>query len=88
VVRLPETDNPDDAWREAQRHATVEDVQALTPFVHVFSHYKLKIEPLLFDASTQRAQIADNPSSRWCTIDELAKVGLPAPVRSLLLTLP
>ncbi len=29
-------------------------------------------------------RIADNPQSRWCSADELAALGLPAPVRTLL----
>jgi A/G-specific adenine glycosylase len=85
---LPEADGTDDAWREAQRHARIDDAQALTPFVHVFSHYRLQIQPLLFDGATAAHAIADNADLRWCTISELSALGLPAPVRSLLTALP
>ena len=85
---LPEADDTDDAWREAQRHARIEDAQALTPFVHVFSHYRLQIQPLLFDGATAARAIADNADLRWCATAELPTLGLPAPVRSLLLALP
>ncbi|WP_333680431.1 A/G-specific adenine glycosylase [Dyella sp.] len=85
---LPEADGTDDAWREAQRHARIDDAQPLMPFVHVFSHYRLRIQPLLFDGATAAHAIADNADLRWCTVSELSALGLPAPVRSLLMALP
>jgi A/G-specific adenine glycosylase len=82
---LPEASDPDGAWRLAQQHARIDDAQPLTPFTHVFSHYRLNIEPLLFDRATAQRGIADNPQLRWCRADELGSLGLPAPVRTLLL---
>jgi A/G-specific adenine glycosylase len=84
---LPEAGDHDAAWRAAQQYARIDDAQALTPFVHVFSHYRLQVEPLLFDGATARHAIADNPSLRWCDAGEIAALGLPAPVRSLLQSL-
>jgi A/G-specific adenine glycosylase len=84
---LPEAAAPDAAWLAAQKRAAVEDAQALAPFVHVFSHYRLTIEPLLFDGAAAHKGIADNPEQRWCNGDELASLGLPAPVRQLLLNI-
>ena len=49
---LPEATDPDDAWRIAQQHAQIDDAQALAPFTRVFIHYRLDIEPLLFDRAT------------------------------------
>ena len=84
---LPEAVAPDAAWQAAQKRASVDDAQPLTPFTHVFSHYRLAIEPLLFDGVTAHRGIADDPQQRWCTVDELASLGLPAPVRQLLLNI-
>ncbi len=84
---LPEAADPDGAWRTAQQHAHIDDAQTLTPFTHVFSHYRLNIEPLLFDRTTAQHGIADNPQLRWCSADELNALGLPAPVRTLLLNI-
>ena len=81
---LPEAADIDSGWRDANRHAHIDDAQALAPFVHVFSHYKLRVEPLLFDGATAPRGIADNPTLRWCGTGELAALGLPAPVRKLL----
>jgi A/G-specific adenine glycosylase len=85
---LPEAEDSDNAWREAQRNARIEDAQSLTPFVHVFSHYRLQVQPLLFDNAAPAHAIADNVDLRWCFIAELSSLGLPAPVRSLLTALP
>lgn len=81
---LPEAADPDGAWRVALQHARIDDARALASFTHVFSHYRLNIEPLLFDRATAQHRIADNRQSRWCSADELAALGLPAPVRTLL----
>ncbi|GAB3781857.1 A/G-specific adenine glycosylase [Dyella agri] len=81
---LPEAGDHDAAWRRARQHAHIDDAQSLASFVHVFSHYKLRIEPLLFDGATAPRGIADNPDLRWCGAGELAALGLPAPVRKLL----
>ncbi|RDS83083.1 A/G-specific adenine glycosylase [Dyella monticola] len=85
---LPEADDTDSAWRQAQHHARIDDALTLTPFVHVFSHYRLQIQPLLFDAAAPALAIADNAHLRWCAIGDLHALGLPAPVRSLLMALP
>nr|WP_255682988.1 A/G-specific adenine glycosylase [Dyella sp. 2HG41-7] len=85
---LPEAVDTDDAWREAQQHAQIDDAQPLPPFVHVFSHYRLQIQPLLFDSAAPVHAIADNANLRWCAIADLPALGLPAPVRSLLTALP
>lgn len=81
---LPEASDHDAAWRTAQSLATIDDAQPLPAFTHVFSHYRLQVEPLLFDAATAHLRIADNPALRWCDASERAALGLPAPVRSLL----
>jgi A/G-specific adenine glycosylase len=84
---LPEATAHDDAWRNAQRLARLDDAQALAPFTHVFSHYRLNVEPLLFDGATAHAAVADNPALRWCDAGERDALGLPAPVRTLLQSL-
>lgn len=60
---------------------------ALPAFVHTFSHYHLHITPLLFVGATPKHRIGDDPDHRWCPREELAALGLPAPVRKLLETL-
>jgi A/G-specific adenine glycosylase len=59
--------------------------QALAPLQHVFSHYKLQLEPyqLRLGAGTKTLTIAEQ-NERWVRPDELADYGLPAPVLKLL----
>lgn len=85
---LPEANDHDEARRIAQRHASNNTAQPLARFVHVFTHYRLQVEPLLFDAAIAAPAVADQPHGRWVTRAELAAIGLPAPVRKLLLALP
>ena len=84
---LPEAGDTEAAWRLAQQLARIGDAHALPPFTHVFSHYKLQVEPLLFDGASASHGVADDPHLRWCSVSELATLGLPAPVRSLLANL-
>jgi A/G-specific adenine glycosylase len=70
-----------------QRH----DVHAgaarpIESFIHAFSHYHLRITPLVL-AGAQAAKVADRIDSGWFAVDELDSLGLPAPVRKLLATL-
>jgi A/G-specific adenine glycosylase len=84
---LPEANDTNAAWSTAQQLANIGDAQMLASFVHVFSHYRLSIDTLLFDNATANRGVADNPQQRWCTVGELSALGLPAPVRQLLLQL-
>jgi A/G-specific adenine glycosylase len=81
---LPEAKDTDAAWAAAQKFARIDDAQALTSFMHVFSHYRLAIEPLLFDDAVALKGVADHMQQRWCSASELTTLGLPAPVRELL----
>ena len=60
-------------------------VQALAPFLHVFTHYRLIIHPFLAQALPSKDhQSKRSPARRWVSMTELKTLGLPAPVRKLL----
>ncbi|HET9047907.1 MAG TPA: A/G-specific adenine glycosylase [Chiayiivirga sp.] len=60
--------------------------RALAAIEHAFSHYRLLITPMLADPVTQRVGIADTDEDwRWVAADAWPSLGLPAPVRRLLL---
>ena len=82
---LPEAADMADARQLVQRRAEVPSWQQLGDFTHQFTHYRLHVTPLLFDHSAALPGIADAPDRRWCTPAEIAALGLPAPVRRLLL---
>jgi len=60
-----------------------ESSHRLGAFVHSFSHYHLRVTPLLVDGS-RTDRVADDVDRAWFSHDDLAALGLPAPVRKLL----
>jgi A/G-specific adenine glycosylase len=58
---------------------------ALGAFVHSFSHYHLRVAPLLIAAAREN-RIGDDGERGWFSREDLAALGLPAPVRKLLQT--
>ena len=58
-----------------QRH-----VQDLAPFVHVLTHKDLHLHPVLLGGVQPQGE-----GARWVPADEWRRLGLPAPVRKLLL---
>lgn len=82
---------PEAADCESARHAShafaqvaSHEAMALPDFVHTFTHYRLHARPLLWRNARAHDGVADEPDRRWCTRDELAQLGIPAPVRTLL----
>jgi A/G-specific adenine glycosylase len=55
--------------------------KALEPIEHGFTHYRLRIWPLLCDVPKRTA-------GRWLKVEEAGAAALPAPVRVLLGRLP
>jgi len=83
---LPEVADHDEA-REFVAGASAVDFEDNVPLPlieHSFSHYRLHIAPLLWRDAAPAARIGDN-AQRWQPLDSLDEVGLPAPVRKLLL---
>lgn len=83
---FPEMDETMDASQRLLERYAVRAPQAvpLARFVHTFSHYHLQITPLLLEAATPLARVADATDRAWYAPAELAALGLPAPVRKLL----
>ncbi|WP_257389086.1 A/G-specific adenine glycosylase [Tahibacter caeni] len=85
---LPETDTAANSVRAARAvGAKLSGTRGLAAFVHVFSHYRLEITPLLARAEAL-PQVADRDDLRWCSAADYLGLGLPAPVRRLLQSLP
>ena len=82
---LPEAD--DEASAESLRATLGADAgHALPAFTHVFSHYRLDVQPSLH--AVREPALEDNATRRWIRVDELDAVGLPRPIRTLLESLP
>ena len=85
---LPEVEDHDQAREFVAAHSSA-DFEAGTPLPlieHTFSHYRLHIAPLYWRQAAPAARIGDN-AHRWQALESLDEVGLPAPVRKLLLEL-
>jgi A/G-specific adenine glycosylase len=91
LLSLPEVDGHVALERESEDetalHAAasvfgeVEEVRALQPLVHVFTHYKLHILPYQVALSARSATPANHV---WCKLAEIGEAALPAPVKKLL----
>lgn len=84
---LPEAANPDDAMRSATEWADLDGHpgDALPTIRHTFTHYKLQASPIVWRGVRIRRAVADAPDVRWCSSAQIGALGLPAPVRRLLL---
>ena len=85
---LPQADDADAArgWFDEHLHGDYTRAQVLPPIDHAFSHYKLQLQPLRVLAQA-RGKIGDNDDLRWVAREELASLGIPAPIRKLLTNL-
>lgn len=66
------------------RFGEIDEVQALLPLVHVFTHYKLHIYP---HQVTLAARGATPAGHAWVSMAAIGEAALPAPVKKLLLDL-
>lgn len=84
---LPRYDSPE-ALAEACRNmgVTVVPESRMASFVHVFTHFRLHIEPWRVQATMACAQPASE--HRWISVEQMSDTAVPAPVRGLLDALP
>ncbi|HJW45559.1 MAG TPA: A/G-specific adenine glycosylase [Lysobacter sp.] len=83
---LPQADDAAAArdWFERTARGDFDTAEALPAIDHAFSHYKLQLQPLRLRGIALRARVGDNDDLRWVARDELASLGIPAPIRKLL----
>ncbi|PJK01772.1 A/G-specific adenine glycosylase [Lysobacteraceae bacterium NML03-0222] len=84
---LPEAADSEALIRTARQYARLADdatAIALPAIVHVFTHFRLQIQPFLLQALAPHPTVGDNDALRWASREELASLGIPAPVRKLI----
>jgi A/G-specific adenine glycosylase len=59
----------------------------LPELLHRFSHFQLRITPVVFEFASAVAHVAEDGEQGWFLPGELGELGLPAPVRKLLANL-
>ncbi|SFG16602.1 A/G-specific DNA-adenine glycosylase [Duganella sp. CF458] len=69
-----------------QPFGTMESLERLLPVLHIFTHYKLHIHPLLVTLSS-RAALAGEQRYAWLDAAAIPGAALPAPIKKLLLDL-
>ncbi|RPD88041.1 A/G-specific adenine glycosylase [Luteimonas sp. 100069] len=89
---LPQADDDAQAldWLAGQSPGIVDPVDVdsprrLQPVQHGFTHFRLRLQPLHWSGLAARHHVRDNDRLRWVARDELATLGIPAPIRTLLL---
>ncbi len=80
---LPQFDDTEQATVFAAQFGRIVSQRELPTFRHVFTHFELTARPLLIDlhATQQAAEM----SGQWLSLAQAEQLGLPAPVRGLLL---
>jgi len=83
---LPEADGHAQAreWFGAHVAGDYDAAEPLAPLAHGFTHYRLLLQPLRWNAVAARDAVADNGDLRWVAADAFDTLGIPAPVRKLL----
>ena len=82
---LPEATDPGQArgWFDQYVDATYADGESLQAITHVFSHYRLQLQPVHWREVALHNRVADNEDLRWVGHGALASLGIPAPIRKL-----
>ena len=61
--------------------ACVQSMEECTPFLHVLTHRDLHLHPVVVG---QAVELKPDDGGGWFTAEQIAALGLPAPVRKLL----
>lgn len=64
--------------------AGAEALREEPPFTHVFTHFRLEVRP--FRARAATAAVLSDAEGGWFSVEEALALGLPAPVRTLLVS--
>jgi A/G-specific adenine glycosylase len=85
LLALPEIGDGEDAagWLLRRFGTPASETAALATVRHVFTHFRLDIEPVLLRTQGNATTVAET-GMEWLALDALDKAGLPAPVRRIL----
>src|SRR5690606_5777732 len=85
---LPETapDDPDDAASAVLRRFALRARACgeLASVDHLFTHFRLRARPLVFECESAAAAADATAATRWLALDRAHEAPLPAPVKALL----
>jgi A/G-specific adenine glycosylase len=77
---VPPDGEPADVLARLGLHAI--EQRALAPFKHVFTHFRLTLQPVLCEVAP--SQTCAEPGLEWVEIEKAADAGVPTPIRKLI----
>jgi A/G-specific adenine glycosylase len=85
---FPEVENEDELDYHRQQLNLIEKSKVkLIDINHIFSHFKLTIHPYLIQCEQQTNHVAENNNLSWYKISDALRLGLPAPVKTVIQSL-
>ena len=83
---LPELDSQQgiDDWCQDRLDARPVETDAWNTVRHSFSHYDLDIQPIVVRIEGDSRKVADRDDRRWIDLRGAPKIGLAAPVKTLI----
>ena len=83
---LPQANDHEQArqWFSTHLHGDYDHAKPLAEILHSFSHYRLRMQPLLWRTLAAQERVRENDDLRWVARGDLVSLGLPAPIRKLL----
>ncbi|ODS23250.1 A/G-specific adenine glycosylase [Candidatus Endobugula sertula] len=82
---FPELTLDDNVQEYCKTHfGSIKSLEYYTAFRHTFSHYHLDIHPTLIQLHQPLLHVRDNGCQGWFNQQELAEIGLAAPIKKLL----
>lgn len=85
---FPEVDQEENLSQKSEQLQLLKiDKTTLHTINHVFSHFKLKIHPHLVQCKQQANHIGENNNLSWYKISDALRLGLPAPVKTVIQSL-
>jgi A/G-specific adenine glycosylase len=83
---LPEADDhaAARAWFDAHVRGDYDAAEPLAAIAHGFTHYRLELSPLRWRAVAPVDAVRDNDDLRWIEREGFPRLGIPAPIRTLI----
>lgn len=63
---------------------TIQKTTDIPSFIHVFSHFRLEVNPVLIEIQKTKLKLLEANQEIWYNLEQPARVGLPAPIKALL----
>jgi A/G-specific adenine glycosylase len=74
-------------WCRLQLQASPLRLEMLSPRRHTFSHFQLEMRPVLVQLSASSSGVRDEADAAWVDPVQPGTLGLPAPIRRMLIDL-